>query len=152
MVFICVSWVKKDCTATKITFMCSQKRNCAASVPISTYMCLWAIYIFPGLIHIFSCSRIGRPMVGLYKSLTDTWMWKLGLRPRNSFSGNICFKFSVLCLCSVLRFHLKLFSIFILHLPYLTHSGYTMQSDAICEYWVCAGFSVSSFFNAWSTK
>ncbi len=29
-------------------------------------------------------------------------MWKLGLRPRN-FSGNICLKFSVLCLCSALQ-------------------------------------------------
>jgi hypothetical protein len=28
-------------------------------------------------------------------------MWKLGLWPRNSFSGNMCFKFSVLVLCSV---------------------------------------------------
>ncbi len=28
-------------------------------------------------------------------------MWKLGLWPRNLFSGNICFEFSVLCLCSV---------------------------------------------------
>ncbi len=36
-----------------------------------------------------------------FKSLTDTWMWKWGLRPHNSFSGNICFEFSVLCLCSV---------------------------------------------------
>ncbi len=27
-------------------------------------------------------------------------MWKLGLRPRYSFSGNICFKFSAFCLCS----------------------------------------------------
>jgi hypothetical protein len=80
--------------------MYSQKRNCAASVPISTLMCLWAISIFPGSVHIFSCSRIGRPILGKYKSLTDTWMLKLGLRPRNSFSGNICFEFSVLCLCS----------------------------------------------------
>ncbi len=34
-----------------------------------------------------SCSRIGRSTVGRHKSLTETWMWKLGLWPRNSFSG-----------------------------------------------------------------
>jgi hypothetical protein len=28
-------------------------------------------------------------------------MWRLGLRPRYSFSGNICFEISVFCLCSV---------------------------------------------------
>ncbi len=54
----------------------------------------------PRIGHIFPCNRIGRQTVGIYKSLTDTWMWKLGLRPRKSFSGNFCFKFSVLCLCS----------------------------------------------------
>ncbi len=48
-----------------------------------------------------SSSRKGRPIVGIYNSLTDTWMWKLGLRPRYSFSGNIWFKFSAFCLCSV---------------------------------------------------
>ena len=48
-----------------------------------------------------SCSRIGRSIVGICKSLTDTWMWKLRLWPRNSFSGNICFEFLVLVLCSV---------------------------------------------------
>ncbi len=47
-------------------------------------MCLWAIYIFPLLV-IFSCCRIGGSIEGIYKSLTDTWMWKLGLRPRNPF-------------------------------------------------------------------
>jgi hypothetical protein len=48
----------------------------------------------------FPASRIGRLIMGIYKSLTDTWMWKLGLRPRSFISGNICFEFSVFCLCS----------------------------------------------------
>jgi hypothetical protein len=32
--------------------------------------------------------KICGPILEIYKSLTDTRMWKLGLRPRNSFSGN----------------------------------------------------------------
>ncbi len=52
-----------------------------------------------------SCSRIGRSIVGIYKSLTDTWMWKLGLWPRNSQKRIICFEFSVLVLCSALMDH-----------------------------------------------
>jgi hypothetical protein len=41
--------------------MCSQKRNSAASVPFSIFMCLREIYIFHGSAQIFFCSRIGRP-------------------------------------------------------------------------------------------
>ncbi len=47
-----------------------------------------------------SSYRIGRRIVGIYKSLTVAWMWKLGLRPRYSISGNIFFEISVFCLCS----------------------------------------------------
>jgi hypothetical protein len=44
-----------------------------------------------------------KPIIGIYKSLKGTWMCKLGLRPRNSFSGNVCFEFLVLCLCSAMQ-------------------------------------------------
>ena len=65
-------------------------------------MYLWAIYIFPRSVHLFSCSRLGRPTVGIYESLKETLMQELELRLRCFISGNICFEFSVQCLCSVL--------------------------------------------------
>jgi hypothetical protein len=40
-------------TATKIPLMYSFSGNSEASAPISTFMCLSAIYIVPGLVYIF---------------------------------------------------------------------------------------------------
>ncbi len=78
-------------------FMYSQKWNCAASLfPKQNYNVLspnsyihsylWEIYIFPGSVCLFCCSKICRP-IPIYKSVTDTWMWKLRLKPRNSQKG-----------------------------------------------------------------
>ncbi len=75
-------------TIPKIRNIYSQKRNCAATIPSPTFMFLCAIYIFPPSVCKFCCRKIGGPIVGIYKSLRDTWMWKLRLRPRSSFSGN----------------------------------------------------------------
>ncbi len=96
-----VSWswaVHCKGTIPKIRNTYSQKRNCAATVLISTFMFLWAIYIFPCSVCLFFCRKLGGPNVGIYRSLTDISMWKkLGLSPRNSFSGNTVHKSRFLC-------------------------------------------------------
>ncbi len=43
------------------------------------------IYIFPRSICLFCCRKY---ILGIYKSLADTSMWKLGLRPCNSQKRN----------------------------------------------------------------
>ncbi len=58
----------------------SQERNCKATVPI--YVCIPVIDL-PILLR-----EICGLILGIYKSLTDTWMYKLGLRPRNSQKRN----------------------------------------------------------------
>ncbi len=56
-------------TVPKIQVMYS-----AASVTNPAFMCLLAIYIFPGPVHLFGCSKIDRPVLEIYKSLTDIWV------------------------------------------------------------------------------
>ncbi len=79
---------KKCHTVPKIRFMYSQKWNCPASFPIPTFMYMWAIYISPESVCLFNCSKIGKPIRGIYKLLTDTWMWKLGGRTLLFCFGN----------------------------------------------------------------
>ena len=80
-------------TATKIPFIYSFSGNSAASAPISTFMCLWAIYIVPGSVRdrswkYINCSQTHE---------CGNWDWG----PDISFLGNICFEISVFCLRSV---------------------------------------------------
>ncbi len=98
--FLLVFFKINNCTATAIAFIYSFSGNSAASAPISLFMCLWAIYMYiPRISLHISSSQTGRPIVGIYNSLTDTWMWKLGLRPRYSFLWEYLFQiFGILSL------------------------------------------------------
>ncbi len=79
------------------TYIPRDKRDCVATVPIPTYMFLCAIYRFPRSVCIFCYKKIGGPIVGIYKSLTDPWMWKWVSGCEISFLGIHNSKF----LCSV---------------------------------------------------
>ncbi len=41
----------------------------------------------PWSVCLVCCRKINGPIVGIFKSLTETWMWKLGLRLSSFFSG-----------------------------------------------------------------
>ncbi len=96
-------------TATKMPFIYSFSRNCAASVPISHIHISASDLYIPRISPHISWRRIDRSIVGINKLLTDTGMWKLALWTCNSFLWiyciflfrNICCEFSVLILCSV---------------------------------------------------
>jgi hypothetical protein len=60
-------------------------------------MFLWAIYLFPWSVCLFCCRTINQQNVEIYRSLVDTWMWKMGLRPHNSFFGITSIQIYVQC-------------------------------------------------------
>ncbi len=59
----------------------SQKKwNCAASVPIPTFMFLWAIYMLPRSVYLFCCRKIGGSILGIYINRSQihergNWDW-----------------------------------------------------------------------------
>jgi hypothetical protein len=54
--------------------------------------------------------EICRTILVIYKSLTDTWMWKLGLRLRYSQKRNTLVGFPLQCPLNWIIFNLRLFS------------------------------------------
>ncbi len=56
-----IPWAWFSYTATAIPFLYSFSGNSAASALISTFMCLWAIYIFTGSVYIFPLAEQADP-------------------------------------------------------------------------------------------
>ncbi len=88
------SWRKEifhmHCKEYTENFETNISRNETAK-PQSSYLhlcfCERSTYIFPRSVFLFCCRKTGGPIVEIYYSLTDTWMWKLGLRLRSFFLG-----------------------------------------------------------------
>jgi hypothetical protein len=57
---------------------------CSVSQFLHSYICERFIYFQSWSAYSAARKYVDRSW-DIYKSLTDTWMWKLGLRPRNSF-------------------------------------------------------------------
>ncbi len=105
----------------------SQKRNIGASVPISTFMCLWAAYILPQWVCLFCCRKyVDRSWEYINRSQTHkcvNWGWgraipKKGIYKRNCrCSAPACHPFlrSLPCSYTVLLFP---FTACFLHLPW----------------------------------
>ncbi len=89
-----------SCTAKKIPFMYSFSGICAASVPISTFMCLWAINTFSGSVHIFSFSRTDRSWECINRSQThecENWYCSRAIPFLGIFVSN--FRYCVFAVC-----------------------------------------------------
>ncbi len=124
-------------TAKKSHLCIPEKELRGLSPNFLIHMSVSDLYISRICPHIFlQQNRQTDPGMGIGTSLRDTWMWKLGLRPRNSFSGNTYFGF----LCSVEWNH-----VFCCRLTWLQPSpGRTILSGN-----VCLEFSVLCLCSVW---
>jgi hypothetical protein len=74
------------CIPRNETIISKTELLCSVSQFLHSYICERFIH-FQDWSAYSAAGKICGPILGKYKSLTDTWMWKLGLRPQNSRQG-----------------------------------------------------------------
>ncbi len=89
-------------TATAIPFIYSFSGTSAASATISTFMCLWAISIFPGTVYIFPPAETAAPsweyIIHSQTHECGNWDWGPDIPFRGIFASNFLhFFFAVQC-------------------------------------------------------
>jgi hypothetical protein len=95
-------------------FIYSQKWNCYFQIRVIhnilspssyTHISVRDLYI-SRICRLFCCRKICGPILGIYKSITDTWIWKLGLRPHNSQKRNTYLGLSLQCKKPVVNYNI----------------------------------------------
>ncbi len=85
-----VSWLSVNCkdTIPKIRNKYPRKEIARPQSQFS-HLCVCERFIYSHVRSAYSAAgKYCGHILGIYKLLTDTWSWKLVLRPRNSLSGN----------------------------------------------------------------
>ncbi len=84
----CTCTAKTKCRKFETNTVFPEKEYRGLSPNFHIHVSVSKLYI-PTMGLPFLLEEICGLILGTYKSLTDTWMWKLGLRPRNSQKRNI---------------------------------------------------------------